>query len=206
MSPINNRLKDVIISLSVANFYNQDLGRLRLQKFIYLADIISLYWGIINNNRGHKTYKNGPYDVDIQNAVDVLAFRGFVSITQTNMKEDGSITGSYRITDVGRQLFDTMENNKLFKRRISLFKLIGVNIEQSGWNNLKALVYLEPTYCFNKVSGWGFRLDYSSLLSNDTLRILDGLKKMLVGSNDSYMNETDFTTLYFKLLTAKLHA
>lgn len=206
MSPINNRIKDVLITLAVAKSYHQHLGRLRLQKFIYLADIISLYWGILGSNNGHKTYKNGPYDSDIQNAVDVLAFRGFVSIYQSNIKEDATITASYTITKIGESLFSTLEKNKLFRNRIELFRCIGSHVNQKGWQNLKALVYQEPTYCFNKVNGWGYRLDYSSLLTNDSLRILDDLKKMLIKKKNQTLSRENFTSLYFKLLAAKLQS
>ncbi len=204
MFPINNRIKDVIIALNVAEQYNQELGRLGLQKFIYLADIISLYWGMLNICNGHETYKRGPYDYDIQNSVDVLAFRGFVSISQSNIKEDGSVTASYVLSKFGKLLFKELEKNRIFKTRIELFTSIGYHVEKRGWRNLKALVYLEPTYCFAKNNGWGYRLDYSSLLSNDTLRILDGFRKMLNSDKMENISKENFTSIFFKILEAKL--
>jgi uncharacterized protein YwgA len=204
MFPVNNRIKDVIIALNVANNFDQTLGRLRIQKLIYLADIISLYWGILKIHDGHLTYKHGPYDVDIQNSVDVLAFRGFVTIVDSNLMEDGRVTASYKLSRIGTAFYSKIEDNNLFRSRIKLYNAIGAHVNQRGWQELKALVYLEPTYCYLKGNGWGYRLDYSSLLTNQTLRILDDFRKMLNQSKQKQLTSEDFTSIYFKLLEAKL--
>lgn len=204
MFPINNRIKDVIITLKVANDFGEDLGRLRLQKFIYLGDIISVYWGLLNSSQGHKTYKNGPYDSDIQNAVDMLAFRGFVKIKESNYKEDNTVTASYGLTPVGIKLYKQLEKSALFKTRVDLYSCIGVHVNQHGWKNLKKIVYQEPTYCYNKANGWGHRLDYSSLFTNDTLRILDGFQRMFKSDVMSQLTVRNITSIYFKLLVSKL--
>ena len=74
------RMADVAFALAAAHDHRERLGKLRLQKFIYLADAVSLLYSFLPPQENHTTYMYGPYDAAIQRAVDSLAFRGFVAI------------------------------------------------------------------------------------------------------------------------------
>ena len=198
------RYRDVIIALKLADDYGQNLGRIQLQKFIYLADIISVLWNTLAPKNGHETYRNGPYDSDIQNAVDILSFRGFISIVDINIRDEKRVSSNYRININGKKLFDRLKNNLLFKNRIELYCFIAKKIDERGWANLMALVYAEPTYSYSKINGWGYRFNYSSLLTNDTLQILRGFEKMLNRNSGFQLSKENLTSLYFKLLDKKI--
>src|ERR1039457_7706235 len=69
------RTADVILSLAAASQYGQRLNKIRLQKFIYLADAVSSLFALLPPEESHTTYMHGPYDAAIQRAADTLAFR-----------------------------------------------------------------------------------------------------------------------------------
>lgn len=193
----NIRHKDVLIALYMADKYGQKLGRLQLQKFIYLADTISVLWNTLAPKMGHITYDFGPYDQNIQNAVDVLAFRGFVSVVDYKIVDE-RVQASYRISKQGVELYDALEKNRAFKNRISLYEEIAVQVNKRNWLKLKEMVYSEPGYSVSRVQGHGFQFDYSSSLKNDSLRILLGFDKML--AKGKTVSKQNMVSLFFKLL------
>ena len=197
MANVNARFIDVILTLQVANSYNQQIGRIQLQKYIYLSDTISLIWDVIATKYGHETYKHGPFDEAINNAIDALAFRGFVDIASIKMEEK-RVDALYVINKSGSKLFNELYDNDYFKNKISLYQTVGSHVDRIGWRKLKDLVYAEPTYLHSRANGYGFKFDYLSLFSNDSLRILYQFENML--KDGQKISKENMVSMFFKLI------
>src|SRR4051812_8205442 len=91
------RMSDVGMAMSAASKYGQDLNRIRLQKFIYLLDVVGYIYHLLPPRVAHKTYKHGPWDVAIQNAVDALVFRGFAEASKVQRDPNGKIHATYKL-------------------------------------------------------------------------------------------------------------
>ena len=193
----NNRFIDVLFALKAADEYNQLLGRIQLQKYIYLSDTISVIWDVLAPSEGHETYKNGPFDESINNAVDVLAFRGFVIVESMHM-EHSKVTVSYKISKAGIKLFEALSDEEHFQNKISLYNQVAMHVEKIGWKKLMELVYAEPTYIQSRATGYGYKFDYISLFTNESLRILYQFEAMLL--NGQKITKQNMLSLFFKLL------
>src|SRR5690242_9365902 len=99
-----NRMGDVMLALREAEKAAVSPTRIQLQKFVYLVDVLGQIVGLLKPVHGHKTYKNGPYDSAIQNAVDALAFRGFVRIAGVWKTPSGTLGTRYGLAP-GGELF-----------------------------------------------------------------------------------------------------
>jgi len=193
----NGRYSDVIISLYATRKNKSNLGRLQLQKFIYLCDTISLLWNQAALNNGYITYKHGPWDQKIQNAVDVLAFRGFVEIDSTETCNAKKVSAFYKITPDGCKLVEQFSQTLPFSKRLRLCNEVSDAVTQRGWNNLLSLVYSEPTYVQEGGIGWGRKLKMNSIMTNISLRVLTFFSAL---SRNSKISEANITILYFELL------
>jgi len=197
MAYANQRFIDVLFALNVAKRYEEVLGRIQLQKYIYLADTISLIWQVLAPKHGHETYKHGPFDEAINNAVDALAFRGFVDIVAIKMEEK-RVDAQYVLNKNGSKLFEELHSNDLFRNKIELYSQIGLHVNRLGWRRLRELVYAEPTYLQSRATGYGYKFDYLSLFANDSLRILYQFENML--KNGQKISKENMVSLFFKLI------
>lgn len=194
-SELFQRYADVILALSTSERYGENLGRLQLQKFIYLCDILSLAWNILSSDDGHETYKHGPYDYKIQNAVDALSFRGFVKIEFLKLdKKNMSTTSNYSLTDPGKLLYERLLSAKLYKTKDTIYKLIAKNVNRRGWTNLKSIVYSEVSYV-NKV-GFYNQIDTNSYTNNATIQLVDLFNNL---SKRKPIKPEDLVTIFFKI-------
>lgn len=198
MSDTGHRYKDVLFSLGVANQYNQSLGKLQLQKFIYLADTLYPLWEMASTN-GYETYKHGPYDPNIQNAVDVLAFRGAVDIIQSEIISRGNTRVSYRISEIGSKILNNILEESAVAKKYELYEMLGHFISQRGWDKLRDLVYSEATYLTAKTDGFGRSLSLNNFISNDSFQILDGFND-LVRDRSSKLNKQSLIAIFFQIL------
>jgi hypothetical protein len=163
---ITNRMADVMLALGEAKIAQVQPTRIQLQKFVYLCDVLGQVVGTLKPKEGHKTYRNGPYDPAIQNAVDCLAFRGFVQITGV-WKIAGGATGTkYALAEPGRQFLTRLRAAREFTRKFQVAGLVGVELHKLGWGRIVALAYAEPTFVATRSSGWG-----SQLLAEDGLSV-----------------------------------
>lgn len=204
MATIGQRYKDVLLSLAVAHNYGVDLGRLQLQKFIYLSDILSIIWETLAPRYGHYTYKNGPYDSGIQDAVDVLAFRGCVSIIQFTMRSGSTVTATYRISDIGLIIVNDMIKEDFFNRKYDMYKQIAHQVNKRGWDQLRNLVYSEASYSLRRADGNGQRLYSNSILKNESLRIILGFKSIIQSENVE-LTRKNLSFLFFDFLDNHQH-
>jgi len=199
MTNTTGRYKDVLIALAVAHKYGESLGRLQLQKFIYLGDILSLLWEMFSPTNGYETYKRGPYDRKVQNAVDVLAFRGAVSIATNKNYVGSNGVVSYSITPIGMKIVTRMESETPFLKALQMYNVIGVHINQRGWQNLRKIVYSEATYISNKGAGYGVPLKTNSLLSNLSAQIIWGFEQM-VRNKETSLSKENLVSIFFRVL------
>lgn len=191
------RYADVLISLYTARKNKPRLGRLQLQKYIYLCDSISLLWNQAALGSKYITYKHGPYDRQIQNAVDALAFRGLVTIASLDMDNSKKASALYEITHEGCKLVEQIRNTPPFSRRLLLCEQVSDSITERGWKNLLSLVYADPTYVREGGIGWGRQIKMNSLAKNISSRVIAFFSSL---TRDGTMSEENITTLYFELL------
>jgi uncharacterized protein YwgA len=152
------RMRDVGLALRAAGDFGQALNRIRLQKFIYLVDAASRIFDIVPIRVGHITYKHGPYDRSIQNAVDSLAFRGLVNIIRLQEDESGNLQTEYSLSSPGVLWTTKLKNNQSIEGQWNLVHSISTHVNLLGWERLRKLVYAEPTFLSTKGYGYGQRL------------------------------------------------
>lgn len=194
------RMSDVTMALATASVYNQKLNRIRLQKFIYLLDIVGYIYEVLPPAANHISYNNGPYDPAIQNAVDSLAFRGLVEISDVDTLPRGNFSSQYTLTFAGEEWVEILAGQEAFKLRFEAARLIGKKVEKLGWWRLKDLVYAEPTYVQKKYSGFGQRIDITKGTEN-TAAYLIGLINRSLGIKEKQMVNRELAVdVFFRFL------
>lgn len=191
---------DVAITLSTASVHQQRLNRIRLQKFIYLLDIVGYMYEVLPPAANHISYNNGPYDPAIQNAVDSLAFRGLVEISDVESLPGGNLSSQYILTSDGKEWVKTLVEQEAFKVRSETASIIGKKVEKIGWRRLKDLVYAEPTFVQKRYSGFGQRINITKGTEN-TAAYLIGLINLSLGLRKEQMVNRELAVdIFFKFL------
>lgn len=195
------RMSDVVFALNAASHYGQRLSRIRLQKFIYLLDIVGYMYELLPPADNHHSYNNGPYDAAIQNAVDSLAFRGLVNVSDVEKSPNGKIQCNYTLTPSGKQWAKSLASQGEFKLRFLAANAVGEKIQKLGWKRLVDLVYAEPTYAQKRFSGFGQRIDITDGMQNTAAYLLGVFSKLLGerGAN-SELNRELALELFFRFL------
>lgn len=153
-----NRMGDVVLALNEAAEARVRPTKIQLQKFVYLADVLGQVVGSLKPREAHKTYRNGPYDAAIQNAVDALAFRGLVTVAGVWRTPSGHLATSYQLAAPGREFVQRISQHPAFFRKARMAGLVGAELRAYGWNRIVSLVYAEPTFVATRPTGWGSRL------------------------------------------------
>jgi hypothetical protein len=146
---------DVILALGEAEKARVRPTKIQLQKFVYLADVLGQVVGLVKPLESHKTYRNGPYDPAIQNAVDSLAFRGIARVVGVWRTPSGHLATSYTLAPPGRELLTKLRASGQLSRKAQIAGLVGDELLRLGWDRIVALVYAEPTYVATRPTGWG---------------------------------------------------
>jgi hypothetical protein len=176
------RMRDVCLALGVASKYAQRLTRIQLQKYIYLLDVISPVYAMLSPKDGHLTYKHGPYDATIQNAVDALAFCGLVSIAEVKYFKDKSILSEYELSNAGISWLTKLITKETFETRWETTLEIGSHVNRLGWDRLVDLVYAEPTFLTLRKRGYGVQLRPFDGLENSAAFLLSLIEHSFDGS------------------------
>ena len=155
---VMNRMGDVMLALGEAARAKVRPTKIQLQKFVYLTDVLGQVVGALKPREGHKTYRNGPYDPAIQNAVDALAFRGLAKVAGAWRTPSGHMATSYTLAGPGREFLQKMQSHPAFARKVQMAGLVGGELRDLGWDRIVSLVYAEPTFVATRPSGWGSRL------------------------------------------------
>jgi hypothetical protein len=194
----NPRNIDVLLALCAGESQKADFGRLHLQKFIYLCDTLSIVWDQSVLGGMFTTYKHGPYDPNIQNAVDTLAFRGLVTITSADTRSPHVVSAAYKISPLGKKLVAELLHTPSFIKRYDLCFKVAEELSERGWSNLLSLVYSEPTYIAQGALGWGHPLAMGSILTNVSSRELAFLAAM---PRKGKVSKENITTIFFDILS-----
>lgn len=194
------RLKDVAFALAAAKDQGQCLGRLPLQKFIYLADILAPIWREIAKPAEFKPYFNGPYDYHIQNTVDALAFRGFVTVSDAHFRQLKTVECRYSLTATGEALVARLTSNGQFQDDFLLFQTIATEVQKYGWQNIKSLVYAEPTYYSARIAQKPGRLKTNSPTQNLSRYFLRGFRDSMAGLDGTKASRTNLVQMFFATL------
>lgn len=200
-TPVLLRMRDVGMALEVADMHGQLLNRIQLQKFIYLVDVIDPLYGILPPRVAHLTYKHGPYDSAIQNAVDALAFRGLASIRDIRLSLEGTVSAEYEMSVAGRSWLGKLIGETAITARWSAALAVGEKIDALGWNRLVDLVYAEPTFVSARPHGYGQRLIPNDGLGNTASFLMALMNYALEhGFGDKPPNQTLIVELFFRYL------
>lgn len=195
------RVKDVVFALAAAGECGQQLGRLPLQKMIYLADVLAPIWREISKPAEFKPYYNGPYDYHIQNTVDALVFRGFVTVSDANFRKIKTIECRYSLTPSGKTLVNKLTLVSGLKDDLALFQEISTEVQRRGWQNIKTIVYAEPTYDSARIAENPERLRTESPTKNLSRSFLRDFRDSMVGFDGQPVSRRNLVQMFFAVLT-----
>jgi len=195
------RMRDVGFALEAAGAYRKRLNRIGLQKFIYLQDAISTLYEVLPPVEAYQTYKHGPYDPAVQNAVDSLAFRGFVRVFGVERDPDGHVSATYAMSEAGSLMVGKLAQAEPFRARWEAAADVAVKIERLGWHRLRELAYAEPTYAMARIRGFGQSLRPEDRLANSSASLLE-LVRMTAGRGfeGAYPSRGQLLELFFRYL------
>jgi uncharacterized protein YwgA len=195
------RIKDVSLCLFVALQNNFFLGRLDIQKIIYIIDNISAYIFVLSGNNKHHTYYYGPYDKYIQNALNALVIREFVEITNVNVSKSG-IKCDYCLTDAGIDWTNSLtDKSDSIKYRNNIVESVFHSLVQRNLiHKVKNLVYAEPVYVTKRNDGHYYDLNLKT--ANPGHEYLS-LIEHYVRSDGKHSNINFVTDLYIDYLFSR---
>ena len=196
-------MRDVGLALRAAKDHSQRLNKIRLQKFIYLMDAVSRLYELLPPTLRHRTYLYGPFDATVQNAVDCLAFRGFVRIFGIGpLKDRGEPSVEYTLTVAGEQWISQLVVQPSIHQRFAVAHNIAVQLDVLGWERLRALVYAEPTFVSRRSKGLGQLLEPDNGMKNSSAFLLQTMERVLQqGSESVTVARPLLVNLYFDYLT-----
>jgi len=157
-SLVTIRMRDVVASLWAAGQRGESLNRIRLQKFVYLMDAVATLFRLLPPSEGHYTFKYGPFDPAVQNAVDCLAFRGLVKILNLKRGDEGTLSVDYTLTEAGQSWARELASVPVIADRLTIAEAVALRVSRLGWRRLRELVYAEPTFVSLAGTGYGRRL------------------------------------------------
>jgi hypothetical protein len=190
------RMRDVGFALTAAAEFDQLLSRIRLQKLVYLLDVLVYLVELLPPSERHLTYKHGPFDAAIQNAVDCLAFRGLVRVSELHREPNGQTHSNYGLTKAGARWVERLTGDQEFRIRARVAESIAREINSIGWDQLIPLVYAEPTFVTARTLGYGTRLNPHDPLRNSAALVL---KTMTHGLRVGFENTVASPELLFRL-------
>lgn len=160
------RVKDASLCLFIARQYELLLGRLEIQKIIYLIDSISAYLFVLSSKHGHQTYFYGPYDRHIQNALDALVIRDLAEMRDVNVSNN-TVACNYYLTDNGVNWTNSLiHKSDSIQYRVNIVDSIFYSLVQRGVvHRVKDLVYAEPIYITTKEYGHHYDLKFDNVNS-----------------------------------------
>ncbi len=195
------RMRDVVLGLFGAAQYQQHLGRIQLQKLIYLTDSISTLFTLLPPQKAHETYKHGPWDNAIQSAVDCLVFRGCAEVEVRRDTGDGRIACRYSISDSGRRWASKLIESAAGTRRWEATMAVCDRVNVLGWRRLRRLAYAEPTYVSARQAGFGQELRPYTFQDATSGALLEVMRMVLTPSwNNTPPKASLLVELFFEFL------
>lgn len=199
------RMRDVAFALAAAENFGQKLNRINLQKFIYLLDIVAYVYKIFPPKTSYLTYKNGPYDAAIQNAIDSLIFRGLAQARDVRKNPDNTVNALYSLNETGRKWANELAQSEEFKVRYDAALEVARKVNEIGWGKLVSLVYAEPTFANQRPKGFGRKLDITNNFDNSASYIIELIEKSLkIGSSKANVPREYVVELFFRFLQKQM--
>lgn len=193
------RMRDAGFALRAANEHGRSLSRIQLQKYIYLMDAIAIVFELLPPTQAHYTFRHGPFDPHIQNAVDALAFRGLAKIERLSQRAGKSVASEYALSAAGARWTTALIAQADFATRSEIAETVGRHVNRLGWHRLVELVYAEPTFVAARPEGFGKRLKPQRGLSASSAQVLQLIRRVLA-SRKSVPRRDVLATYYFEYL------
>jgi hypothetical protein len=190
----------VLFALAVASTFDQQLGRLALQKLIYLFDALALAWRDIGGSETFRPWRNGPYDLSIQNTVDALAFRGLATISNLSFRRTRNTECNYSLTEGGRIAVQQLTRQPALADDFSLFKEIALEVDRRGWSKIKEIVYCEPTFRLARSTQQGNALALNQQDGNLSWQLQREVRDAFEAMRDKPMSRRTLVQVFFALL------
>jgi hypothetical protein len=142
----------------------------------------------------------------MQNAVDSLAFRGFVHVHGVQRDNEGNVSATYGLTASGSSFTQELAMVEPFEVRWHIAVDVAAKVNARGWGRLKELAYAEPTYAKERIHGFGRRLKPEDRFSNSTASLLETFKRTLrAGFKDVRPSNQVILELFFRYLENYAH-
>jgi len=196
---LQQRSKDVLLALKASSAYVNSLGRLQLQKLIYLFDILAIAWREVDGSNTFSPWNHGPYDQTIQNAVDSLAFRGFVAIETLSFAGTRKAQSTYSLTGAGESAVEGLSTDGPFMDDLDLLCEISAEINRRGWSNIKNIVYSEPTYNTARATKQGVKLSVNAD-HNLSWKLIREIRDGFEARRDTPMSKRTLIQVFFATL------
>src|SRR6267378_2820370 len=145
-------------------------------------DVIGYLYDALPPIDHHRTYRHGPYDVNLQNAIDSLGFRGLVLIRNVGKTNYGGIQATYELTQAGLAFGNRLRAHGAFKGKYRIAMRVGQNLQEYGWGRLIDLVYGEPTFMSARTHGYGHDLTIQDGLENSAATIFRVIENLMTPS------------------------
>lgn len=188
------------MALSAAERFDQSLSKIQLQKFIYLQDVVEYFYRVFPPAKAYDTYKNGPYDVDIQNAADALVFRGLLNVSISKLST-GTLAANYRLSTFGKLWVSDLLSIDDTESRSKASNLVADQIHIVGWKNLIKLVYADPTYVANQPKGHGQAIDITNRLEPSSAFLANLIRtKIQRGNKAVQITPEQLSKVFFRYL------
>lgn len=144
-------------------------------------DAISVIFDLLPPAQAHYTFRHGPFDPNIQNAVDALAFRGLASIKRLVRRTDNTLASEYVLSDAGVRWTAKLATEQALNGKAQISEIVGTHVSRLGWNRLVDLVYAEPTFVGIRPDGYGKRLKPQRSLTASSGQLLQLIRHALTG-------------------------
>lgn len=204
----NQRFKDVLLSLGAAMGHGvpKGLHRIQLQKFIYLQDVLIAAWREVAKPSAFVPWNRGPYDRQIQNAVDALAFRGFVEVSNLVFRGTRNASSIYRLSSDGMNALGSIRKDTTIEVEFALAEEIAREIERRGWSDIVDLVYAEPTYVSARNRDDARALRTSDPTENVTTQIIRAFQRAWTEGPTQQVSPDCFVQIAFLVLDEYRHS
>lgn len=128
---VENKTRTGLLLLILVHFEEIN-GRTRIQKILYLTDLIG--WNVMKD---YHFYQYGPYSQWLKRALDILVQRKLIEENQEEISDE-KIIYKYKITEDGSKYFQTMnlppdlvEKTKTFLDKLKKFSTDDLEIMSS---------------------------------------------------------------------------
>lgn len=133
--------------------------RLKLQKMVYLADILGVIGNKKPTNYTFRVYKYGPFSREIVSDIDKLVSIDAVNANNADWSPECERSFEYEINNSQLKKVFIIEKLPHFKILNDFMELVVQATGHLNGEQIKKLVYSEPNYLSAKTKGFGSKID-----------------------------------------------